>query len=60
MTKRKKLKVEGSEVRPVFEESEGPWLLVKCPEGHLLRCVRWGEFTSARKTYGRGMICPKC
>jgi hypothetical protein len=63
MVRRKKMKTEGRSVRPVLQAGAGRWMLVTCPEGHLLRSIPYGEWSDARKRLGRKkarLNCGKC
>lgn len=50
-------------VKPALHVGASVWLLVLCPEGHLLRSIRRGAWADARKKYGHkdALIgCGKC
>ena len=45
-------------VKPTFEKGVRNFALLNCPEGHLIKFVRYGEWAEARKI--KEIRCYKC
>jgi hypothetical protein len=62
-THKEKYEVDQAEVPAVLTEGSGLWLLLTCENGHLISQFRHGDWSDARKKYGRAnatVLCPRC
>ncbi|MCK5547760.1 MAG: hypothetical protein KAI64_02010 [Thermoplasmata archaeon] len=50
---RTKLKRATEQVRPKLKDGAGRWLLLYCEHGHFQSCIPFGNWSDARKRYGR-------
>ena len=61
---RTKMKTRETEsVRPKLQKGAGRWLLLYCEHDHFAGCIPYGEWSDARKKYGRKdarIKCAKC
>lgn len=60
------MKRQGIDLRPtetvpaVLQAGAGRWLLLMCPSGHGKKQFSYGEWTEARKRYGRKGATVEC
>jgi hypothetical protein len=57
---RRKLKRACKMVKPRLQAGAGRWLLMFCERGHILRQFPYGEWSDARRRYGRKRAQVKC
>lgn len=56
-----KLKKTRKVVKPVFVRGEGQWMMVFCPNGHLLKQLRYGSWTEGQKEIkSKRQTCARC
>lgn len=62
-TLKEKYEVDRAEVPAVLQDGSGMWLLLTCEKGHLIAQFRHGDWSDARKKYGRKnatVLCARC
>jgi hypothetical protein len=47
-------------VRPKLQRGAGRWLLLTCEQGHLKAHIPYGDWSDARKKYGRKKATVEC
>lgn len=60
---KRKIKIEQAckrSVKPKLQAGAGRWLLLMCEQDHLLRSIPYGDWSDARRKYGRKSAMVDC